>query len=138
MIRFIWDICIWPSALRTDLIWTRFCLSLRRHRLSFADRLTMTAIAVADEPDFEVSAIEALREGKSYTYDTILTLKRMYLAWEIYFLSGADALDNFARWYNWRGILENCYLAVFSRPGYELKLAQDWQKMNWQKKKFCF
>lgn len=57
--------------------------------LSFADRLTMTAIAVADEPDFEVSAIEALREGKSYTYDTILTLKRMYLAWEIYFLSGA-------------------------------------------------
>lgn len=93
--------------------------------LSFADRLTMTAIAVADEPDFEVSAIEALREGKSYTYDTILTLKRMYLAWEIYFLSGADALDNFARWYNWRWILKNCYLAVFSRPGYELKLAQE-------------
>ena len=25
----------------------------------------MTAIAVADEPDFEVSAIEALREGES-------------------------------------------------------------------------
>lgn len=93
--------------------------------LDFAHRLTMTAIATADNVKFEVSALEALREGKSYTYDTIMNLKKMYPEWEIYFLSGADALDNLVRWYNWRGILENCFFAVFARPGYELTLPDE-------------
>lgn len=93
--------------------------------LDFAHRLTMAAIAVADKVNFEVTAIEALREGKSYTYDTVLALREMYPMWEIYFLSGADALENLTLWNNWRGILANCYFAVFTRPGYELKLSEE-------------
>lgn len=93
--------------------------------LDFATRFTLTAIAIADEPQFRVSALEALREGKSYTYETILFLKELYPEWELYFLSGADALGNLTQWYNWQGILENCYFAVFNRPGYELSLPEE-------------
>lgn len=89
---------------------------------SFSQRLTMTAIATAQTPYFEVSAIEALREGKSYTYDTLETLKEIYQGWELYFLSGADALESLSRWYNWQGILEDCYFVGVNRPGFELKI----------------
>lgn len=89
---------------------------------SFSQRLTMTAIATAEIPYFEVSAVEALREGKSYTCETLKVLKEIYAGWELYFLSGADALESLSRWYNWQEILANCYFVGVNRPGYELKI----------------
>ena len=41
-------------------------------------RLNMVRLAVEDDNRFEVSDIEFHREGKSYTYDTILELYKIY------------------------------------------------------------
>ena len=86
-------------------------------------------------PYFEVSAVEALREGKSYTYDTLQALKEIYQGWELYFLSGADALTSLSRWYNWQGILEDCFFVVVNRPGFELAINYEIKNYpKWQEK----
>lgn len=103
--------------------------------IPFNHRLTMAAIATAPMPYFEVSAVEALREGKSYTYDTLQALKGIYQGWELYFLSGADALTSLSRWYNWQGILENCFFVVVNRPGFELAINYEIKTYpKWQEK----
>lgn len=96
--------------------------------LPFSQRLTMTAIAVAETPHFEVSALEALRRGKSYTSDTIAELKKIYPGWELFFLSGADSLESLSRWHNWQDILTACTFVAVNRPGYELKIDEQLKK----------
>ena len=41
-----------------------------------ADRYRMTELAVQDYPYFDVSDVELKRSGISYTYDTVLELKK--------------------------------------------------------------
>lgn len=98
----------------------------------FAHRLAMTAIAIADEPSFFITALEGLREGKSYTADTLASLKGLYPNSELYFLSGVDAVNTLSEWHNWEQILNLCYFVVLPRPNYEL----DETQVFWQDEKY--
>ena len=95
----------------------------------FADRLAMTRLAIAGEPCFEVSALDAPREGSdapNYTIDTLEGLRSTLAAGSTLFcLLGADS---FLALRHWRRAAEIPFVApliVASRPGQPLDRLQD-------------
>ena len=78
-------------------------------------RLDMLRTALADCEKIEVSDIELNREGPSYTYETILELKKQYPQDQLVLLMGTDMFLSFHTWKNPDIILENAALGVFYR-----------------------
>ena len=78
-------------------------------------RLEMLSIASKDIPRTEVSDMELRRQGKSYTYETILQLRKQYPEDELILLMGTDMFLCFETWVHPEIILENASLGVFYR-----------------------
>ena len=82
-------------------------------------RIEMVRIAVAANPFFRVSSIEMDRPGPTYTHDTLRALREQWgQEVELYFILGADALQELPRWKEPERVLELCTPVVFSRPEY--------------------
>ncbi|ACA60361.1 nicotinate-nucleotide adenylyltransferase [Candidatus Desulforudis audaxviator] len=84
-------------------------------------RLTITALAIASNPYFEVSDLEIKRPGLSYTYDTIRELQSLYRPEVVYFITGADAVLELLSWHRIRELLAMCRFIAATRPGYNLE-----------------
>lgn len=87
--------------------------------ISAKDRLNMVKLAIEDNQKFNVSTIEIKRKGKSYTVITLRQLKDKYPQDELYFLAGADSLQQ-----NWKGfseVLDLSNFIVVNRPGWSTK-----------------
>lgn len=80
-------------------------------------RLEMLHLAVAGNPGLDVSDVELVRGGVSYTVDTLRALResRPNVAWHL--LIGADNLRDFAGWREAAEIPRLAHLAVARRPG---------------------
>ena len=63
-----------------------------------SDRLQMCRLAAKQFPWLEVSDIELKREGKSYTYETLLSLKELYPSDELFLITGADMFLTLHEW----------------------------------------
>ncbi len=82
-------------------------------------RYLMTVLATVTNPDFEVSRMEIDRTGKSYTIDTIKELRRKCSKeCEIYFITGADAIEQILTWKDPDELLSMCRFVAVTRPGY--------------------
>ncbi len=84
------------------------------------DRLEMLRLAIAGDPDFEVSDIELRRDGPSYTILTVDAFRRVLgddvpLCW----LIGADTLEDLHTWYRVRDLCEWARIVTAARPGFE-------------------
>lgn len=79
------------------------------------ERFELTKLAFRDFPEAELSDMELLRGGESYTADTVAELAAMYPGAEIYLIIGTDMLTSFERWHDFEGILGGAALAVLSR-----------------------
>jgi len=77
-------------------------------------RLAMCALAAAGEPLLEVSDIEIVRGGTSYTADTLMALSAAFPGAELYLLMGADM---FLTLENWRNIKDIARLADLCAAG---------------------
>ena len=75
----------------------------------------MLRIAAADCPKAEVSDIELNRGGVSYTFQTVLELKKRYPDAELILLMGSDMFLCFDQWKQPDDILKNVELGVFYR-----------------------
>lgn len=64
---------------------------------------------------FEVSELEILRQGKSYTYDTVKELRTLYPDAQIFFLVGDDMLTSFHEWKRPKDILKLCTVVASTR-----------------------
>lgn len=89
----------------------------------------------AGEAAWEISDIEQERQGKSYTYDTLLVLQEMYPQAELYFLTGADSLTTLTAWFRWQDILDLCYFVITTRPGYEMIMSEEIRQVNAEARK---
>jgi nicotinate-nucleotide adenylyltransferase len=76
-----------------------------------------------------VTAIEA-RLGTRYTVDTISTLIARYPRRRFIWLMGADNLQQFDQWRDWRSIARKVPIAVIGRPGYD-SAARRSPAMSW-------
>lgn len=61
-------------------------------------RLALTKTIIENEPGLEVSDIELIRDGASYTADTLLELHKIYPDDELYLLMGTDMFLSFHTW----------------------------------------
>lgn len=71
-------------------------------------RYEMTALAAADNDGFEVSDMEVLRPGNSYTYETIEKIAQDNPGAELYYIVGADTVCSMHLWRYPERILANC------------------------------
>ncbi len=62
------------------------------------ERLAITKLAIEEQPAFFVSDMEIKREGNTYTYETLSSLKAMHPDTELYFIMGADCLFTIENW----------------------------------------
>ncbi len=77
-------------------------------------RLKMTRLAVMGRKGFRVSEIEVERGGRSYSYETILTLKERFRE-ELYFIIGEDTLFMMEKWARPEVIFKNARIACAAR-----------------------
>lgn len=82
---------------------------------SSADRLEMLRLSAAQIEKTEVSDIEILREGRSYTVDTLGTIREENPGAELVLLMGTDMFTSFLTWKDPARIMELATLAVFCR-----------------------
>ncbi len=85
---------------------------------SAVQRLEMVRLAISGNSQFKVSDNEVKRGGKSYTIDTIKSLRSQYPGAELYFITGLDSFLDIQTWKEWERLLTLCFFVVLSRPGY--------------------
>lgn len=91
---------------------------------AFRHRVRMTELAIANNPHFVLSLIEAQRPGPSYTVDTLRQLRaELGPNVELYFVIGMDSLANILTWHKPAELLGLCRIVVAERAGYHVDLA---------------
>lgn len=85
------------------------------------DRYLMTVIATASNPRFSVSRVDVDRTGPTYTVDTLRDLRRLHPDTEMFFITGADALEKILDWRNAEELFALAHLVGVTRPGYRLE-----------------
>lgn len=80
-------------------------------------RFNMVKLAISEYNGFDISDIEYKREGNSYTYNTILELRKAYniIDEKINFLIGTDAFIKIRTWYKTDKLKELVHFIVFKR-----------------------
>ena len=87
---------------------------------SFADRAAMVRLAIAGEPGFSLSEMDAPRpDGRAnYSFDTLARLKTELGAdCRLFFLMGADSFKNLRQWHRAKELPFLVTLVVAARPG---------------------
>lgn len=87
-------------------------------------RVEMCKLATADNPAFEVSAIEVRREGVTYAVDTLRQLRAHYPEnVEFFYIVGADTAVHLGIWREAAEIARLAQFVVVNRPKAELSAA---------------
>ena len=85
--------------------------------LPFPDRYEMVRLAITGNPRFDLSDLEGRREGKSYSIDTLRTLRRELPSDEFFFIIGSDSFLDLGSWHEYAAIFSLCNIVVVERPG---------------------
>jgi len=84
------------------------------------DRLKMIALAIANNNYFELSDYELKKPEPSYTLETVRKFQADYGSdASIYWLIGADSIDDLPFWYRITDLLDECNLSAMYRAGAE-------------------
>jgi nicotinate-nucleotide adenylyltransferase len=86
-------------------------------RTAVAHRLKMVRIAIAGNPAFEASEIEAVRPGPHYSVETLEHVSRERPNDELFFLIGGDSLADLPFWREPGRIARLATIVVVNRPG---------------------
>jgi nicotinate-nucleotide adenylyltransferase len=85
-------------------------------------RYAMVELAVKDTPYFQSSRIEMEQSCPCYAGDTIEAFKKHYgQGWQIYFITGLDALLTIINWNRAKTYPGICQFIAATRPGYDRK-----------------
>lgn len=85
-------------------------------------RYLMTVIATASNPRFTVSRVDIDREGPTYTIDTLHDLQKMRPHSDLFFITGADAMNQLMTWKDAEKLWDLAYFVGVTRPGHELEV----------------
>jgi nicotinate-nucleotide adenylyltransferase len=83
-------------------------------------RYLMTVIATASNPRFTVSRVDVDRTGATYTIDTLRELRAAHPDDELFFITGADALEQILTWKDVDELWDLAHFVGVTRPGHEL------------------
>jgi nicotinate-nucleotide adenylyltransferase len=99
--------------------------SFKQHQhVSAAEhRYLMTVIATASNPRFTVSRVDVDRPGLTYTVDTLRDLREARPEAELFFITGADAVEQILTWKDADELWKMAHFVAVSRPGHQLDVA---------------
>lgn len=80
-----------------------------------ADRIAMCSLVADEFSKAKLCLIEFEREGKSYSYDTVVELKEKYPDKDFVFVCGGDMFVYFPKWYKYKDLMKLLPFYVFSR-----------------------
>jgi nicotinate-nucleotide adenylyltransferase len=83
-------------------------------------RYLMTVIATASNPRFSVTRVDVDRPGPTYTVDTLRDLAALHPGAELFFITGADAIEAIASWKDLDELGRLAHFVGVSRPGHRL------------------
>ncbi len=86
-------------------------------------RYLMTVVATASNPRFTVSRVDVDREGTTYTIDTLRDLHAARPEAELFFISGADAIQQILSWKDADELWSLAHFVAVSRPGHALNIS---------------
>src|SRR5690606_1842693 len=83
-------------------------------------RYLMTVIATASNPRFTVSRVDVDRPGTTYTVDTLRELRVERPDADLYFITGADAVQQILSWKDADKLWDMAHFVAVTRPGHHL------------------
>ena len=93
-------------------------LRVSEPRATVYQRFALAALAIEDRPDWHISDMELVRQGRSYTEETLRTLHDSgWRASQLFFILGTDAFAGIAAWHGYPGVLDLAHFVVIARPG---------------------
>ncbi|MCP4139700.1 MAG: nicotinate (nicotinamide) nucleotide adenylyltransferase [Chloroflexi bacterium] len=102
-------------------------------------RKKMVALAIEDNPNFELSLIEAERPGPHYSVDTVRIVRERNLGAEIIYLMGGDSLRDLNAWHTPADFVAACdEIGVMRRPADVLDPSQNLDLIEGLKEKVRF
>jgi len=85
--------------------------------LPLKDRVYLLKHALLELESFRISLFDAIIEKPTYSDELIKRLSREYPEYEFYFLVGEDIIPELHNWHNYRWLLDNVRICVFTRNG---------------------
>lgn len=92
---------------------------MKDHVLDSKTRISMAGIAIEDNAYFALSTLEVDKEGNSYSYETIASLKENNPNTTYYFIVGADSLFSMENWKCPEKIFGECIVLAAIRDGHD-------------------
>ncbi|WP_371152378.1 nicotinate-nucleotide adenylyltransferase [Buchananella felis] len=83
-------------------------------------RYLMCVVATAANPRFTVSRVDIDRGGITYTIDTLRDLHAARPEADLYFITGADALERIMEWKDVDELFKLAHFVGVTRPGHEM------------------
>lgn len=94
---------------------------MKKNVLGIAKRLDMVRLAIQEYPYFELSLVEAEREGNTYTYETLHRLTTENPDVSYHFIMGADSLFHIEEWREPEQIFSMATLVCAVREDYDME-----------------
>ncbi|WP_153717103.1 nicotinate (nicotinamide) nucleotide adenylyltransferase, partial [Eikenella corrodens] len=79
-------------------------------------RLAMAEIAAQADSSLAVSDCDIVRQGATYTHDTVQIFRQHFPAAELWLLIGMDSLLQLHTWHRWQNLVRQCRIAAAPRP----------------------
>ena len=99
-------------------------------RTPAAQRLAMVEAAIEGDSRFAASDVDMVRDGATYSVDTMQIFRQHFADAELWWLMGMDSLLQLHTWKNWRTFARLTHIAVAARAGQSLNHAppelRDW------------
>ncbi|WP_416191785.1 nicotinate-nucleotide adenylyltransferase [Neisseria sp. CCUG12390] len=86
-------------------------------------RFMMTELAIAGDPRFALSDCDMVREGATYTFDTVQIFRQQFPTAKLWWLLGSDSLMKLHTWKKWQTLVRQVNIAVAMREGDSLNKA---------------
>lgn len=84
-------------------------------------RYSLVKIAVEEEKRLKASNVEFSMPKPSYTIDTLIYLTEKYKQHNFTLIIGSDSYQNLRKWKNYKQIILNYNILIYSRPAFLIK-----------------
>lgn len=79
-------------------------------------------VAVGDEPLLRLDDRELLRDGPSYTVDTLASMREDMPNTPLCLIMGRDVFAKLPQWHEWERIFDNAHIVLIDRPDIDVTL----------------